>query len=80
MPIASKSQEIEYGSTVTVVLYEDHAEIHTGDEQSIQEAGEEAHEANWTAALLELKRLHPDAVLDPEPRYVGGVEVFTATW
>jgi len=71
---------IEFGSTVTMILFGDRAEIHTGDEKSIREAGEKAHGANWLAAVAELMRRHPDAVLDPGVAYVGGMEVFTATW
>ena len=34
----------------------------------------------WLIALAELGLHHPEAVLDSEPEYEDGVEVFTATW
>lgn len=53
------------------------AEIHV-DSEATSTAAE--IEASWNAALAELYRRHPDAVLDPEPGHWEGIEVFTATW
>jgi hypothetical protein len=78
-------QQFDFGTTALLVD-EAHSRAaifalsEPGDDISGTGTELDGNPQGWLIALTELRLHHPDAVLDPEPEYDSGVEIFTARW